>query len=322
VIETGLELPFIQVFVKDYIGTVSHLPLDAQGAYWRLVLYQWKHQAIPGDDLKTIANILGVGTRDASRLFRLVGPLFELRTLDGQWQSGYWTSRRADAERLARANRAKAEKAARGRWNTSSTPRNASSNAPSIPLSTLGDASSNAPSIKKYASSTDDQTLDLSSGNDQRGVVGRSQAENTKNPTPPASSTPDRRGTLIPRGGVVQYDRQMTAKHAGCHPEICIWSNAGTSRRCMPAAQVTELAAKTSLERTAAVEDVIAWANADRPPADYVAPSSDFEHWRRRWDATRATPPQKAQDAPQAAPSSTVPALDPARREKYFGGQP
>jgi len=102
-------------------------------------------------------------------------------------------------------------------------------------------------------------------------------------------AVPPRQGSIIPRGGAVKWSQQMEKQHASCHPEVCSWRD-DTVRQCMPLGLVDAYARKlTSLKLDDAIADVIAWARADAPPADYVAPGDIFAHWRLRWDLTRAS---------------------------------
>jgi len=81
----------------------------------------------------------------------------------------------------------------------------------------------------------------------------------------------------------------------------------------MPLALVLEYAAKLpQLPQAQAVGDVLTWAKADKPPADYVAPGSLYRHWANRWDATRATSPTSAPATPSA--DTGVPSYEETRR--------
>lgn len=98
-----------------------------------------------------------------------------------------------------------------------------------------------------------------------------------------------RRGSLIGRGEGVHFHRRMERQHASCHPEVCNWRDDAV-RECMPLALVSRYAQKLhGWSEAAAVANVIAWARADAPPADYVAPSDIYAHWGIRWDLTRST---------------------------------
>lgn len=95
-------------------------------------------------------------------------------------------------------------------------------------------------------------------------------------------------GSLIGRGESGKWQRQMDRQHANCHPEVCRWRNPKI-RECMPMALVPRYAQKLpGLTDAAAIASVIEWAAHDAPPADYVAPGDVYDHWRIRWDLTRA----------------------------------
>ncbi len=116
---------------------------------------------------------------------------------------------------------------------------------------------------------------DASSGEDVRQHVTQGPASAVAHKTSCTSSTPETRA-------------REAAMHRGCHPRVCRWRDPAV-RVCMPAALVDDYAARLDLPRDRAVADVVAWARTDVPPPGYVAPSSNFDHWRGRWDATRAT---------------------------------
>ncbi len=293
----AIELPYIPLWVGEWIANYSHLGLAEQGALMRLVIYQWRFESVPGADVEAMANILGVGRPVAAKLLKSLAPLFNMRTLEGEWQIGYFVALRAKAAKKAKTDAKRAKNAASARWRKpeaailapsepSSTPR---SNAPSIE----NDAPSIAPSYPSQRSKIKDQ--------DQGGVVEASQAASPA-PPPPQRALVSHGGPLVGRGETVGYDRQMTAKHAACHSEVCLWK--GTARRCMPAALVLELAANyadgTQAER---IDRLIAWALAYVPPAGSVASSSDFVFWRVAFDSSQATPISVA----EASSASTVP---------------
>jgi hypothetical protein len=100
--------------------------------------------------------------------------------------------------------------------------------------------------------------------------------------------------------------KQMNRQHGHCHPEICNWRDSKV-RQCMPLALVDTYARKlTALPIAAAVANVIAWARADAPPADYVASGDTYAHWRLRWDLTKASAPA-ARSVAREEPSRVVP---------------
>lgn len=301
-----IELPYVPVYINDWLGMTSHLPLDVQAALLRLVMHQWKHRSVPGHDPKALALIIGSGvtTAQARRIWAAVEPLYTQRLVDNSSQIPKWEEWRAEAERKARTNKGKAVKAARTRWDGMQRP---PSNAPSTPL---GNAPSNAPSIPP-SNASQSQSQGSSSGSHQIGGLEPSQAAAETRPSAPVENERRPGPTLIPRGGNIAWFNQMEAKHRGCHPEVCHWKDSNV-RVCMPSAQVSELAGKLpSMAQPEAVAFVIDWARRDAPPEGYVVPSSEFEHWRTRWDATMA----KRSEA--STTRSTVPSVE-ATAKRYL----
>lgn len=126
----------------------------------------------------------------------------------------------------------------------------------------------------------------------------------------------DRTTPLIGRGESLNWSQAMEKHHAKCHPEVCHFKNPSIPT-CMPMALVDEYARKLTnrMPIDAAIADVVAWAAADRPPADYEAPETIFAHWSARWKATRMTAAPRAANNPQVTPQvSAVPSVDETRR--------
>ena len=63
-------------YVRDFMaGTVTMSPAQV-GAYWRCLMYQWDSGAVPADDPRALAKVIGCGPRQALRYWSVLGHKF------------------------------------------------------------------------------------------------------------------------------------------------------------------------------------------------------------------------------------------------------
>jgi uncharacterized protein YdaU (DUF1376 family) len=87
------------MYVRDFMtGTVTMTPAQV-GAYWRCLMYQWDSGAVPADDPRQLAKIIGCGPRQALHYWKVVGPKFR-RGADGLWRNTRCEKERAARERF------------------------------------------------------------------------------------------------------------------------------------------------------------------------------------------------------------------------------
>lgn len=142
--EASAWMPF---YIGDYLGDTQRLTTEQHGAYLLLILDYWRNGPAPDDDavLQQITKLDGKGWK---RCRPAISRLFQ--TVDGEWRH-----KRIDAELVkAKANvdrrSEKASKAAQARWGDS--PKDAKSNAPSMPQALLGECPPQSPSPEANAS--------------------------------------------------------------------------------------------------------------------------------------------------------------------------
>lgn len=142
--EASAWMPF---YIGDYLGDTQRLTTEQHGAYLLLILDYWRNGPAPDDDavIQQITKLDSKGWKRCrpaiSRLFKIVG--------------GEWRHKRIDAELVkAQANAErrseKALKAAQARWGDS--PKDARSNATSMPQALLGECPPQSPSPEANAS--------------------------------------------------------------------------------------------------------------------------------------------------------------------------
>jgi len=162
----GNDLPYMPLFVGDFLIAVASWPPERVGAYWLALLYQWEHGTVPAGDARDMALILHTPSvprarklwEEIAEKFEMVGP-------------GHFANRRLEHERTkvylrkeTDSNRGKA--GAEARWGTrrsSSASRNAQAS--------LGHSSGN---------STQTQTQDQDPPNPPAGAGGRLTREERK----------------------------------------------------------------------------------------------------------------------------------------------
>jgi uncharacterized protein YdaU (DUF1376 family) len=137
-------MPF---YIGDYLGDTQRLTTEQHGAYLLLILDYWRNGPAPDDDA-VLQQITKLDSKGWKRCRPAISRLFQ--TVDGEWRH-----KRIDAELVkAKANAdrrsEKASKAAQARWGDS--PKDAKSNAPSMPQALLGECPPQSPSPEANAS--------------------------------------------------------------------------------------------------------------------------------------------------------------------------
>lgn len=142
--EASAWMPF---YIGDYLGDTQRLTTEQHGAYLLLILDYWRNGPAPDDDA-VLQQITKLDSKGWKRCRPAISRLFQ--TVDGEWRH-----KRIDAELVkAKANAdrrsEKASKAAQARWGDS--PKDAKSNAPSMPQALLGECPPQSPSPEANAS--------------------------------------------------------------------------------------------------------------------------------------------------------------------------
>lgn len=156
--EASAWMPF---YIGDYLGDTQRLTTEQHGAYLLLILDYWRNGPAPDDDavLQQITKLDKVGWKRCrpalSRLFQIA---------DGEWRHKRIEKELAKAQANAERRSEKASKAAQARWGES--PKDAGSNAPSMPQALLGECPPQSPSSEANASSAGEGLTDLKSGVD------------------------------------------------------------------------------------------------------------------------------------------------------------
>jgi len=190
--------PWFPFYHGDWIRSVSHLPLDVQGAYLRLLCHQWEHGGLNlinhKIDIDQVGRICGVGRQRAIAIWQHLAPKFcgkNMRTSEHTAINEKLESIRAKSETFFRSQATKAKRGAEARWKKA--PGDTSGDATGH---ARGDAPSNAPMMPL----PQPQSEDLCTGTKQRA--------STSPPQKPGSREAARALTLI-------QPRDLTAFYEG-----------------------------------------------------------------------------------------------------------
>jgi len=142
--EASAWMPF---YIGDYLGDTQRLTTEQHGAYLLLILDYWRNGPAPDDDavLQQITKLDSKGWKrcrpSISRLFKIVDHEWRHKRIDAELVKA-----KANAERRSE----KASKAAQARWGE--CPKDAASNAQSMPQALLGECPPQSPSPEANAS--------------------------------------------------------------------------------------------------------------------------------------------------------------------------
>ena len=68
--------PWFPLNAGDYLRDTNHLSLEEHGAYFKLICHAWDHDGCIPNDMRRIAQILGIHTNKAKTLWGFVGPFW------------------------------------------------------------------------------------------------------------------------------------------------------------------------------------------------------------------------------------------------------
>jgi uncharacterized protein YdaU (DUF1376 family) len=77
------KLPFMPMFVGDYIADTPELSIEAHGAYCLILFYTWKGRKFLENDDKKMCRILRLGNHKWQKIKKEILPYFDLS--DGTW---------------------------------------------------------------------------------------------------------------------------------------------------------------------------------------------------------------------------------------------
>jgi len=109
--------PIMPLHVEAFLHGTHWMSCDVVGAYVRLLLHQWAHGSVPGDDLAAVGAILHVSRRKAHYLWSRVGPKF-IRASDATWRNLRLDETRRNAVEFSERQQARA----RLRWKRHALP--------------------------------------------------------------------------------------------------------------------------------------------------------------------------------------------------------
>jgi uncharacterized protein YdaU (DUF1376 family) len=98
-----MSLPWMPLYIPDYLADTAHLRADEHGAYLLLIMHYWMNGGLP-DDERQLARIVRMNAREWRRVRPVVAPFF----YDG------WRHARIEDE-LQRVRRTREARAAAGR---------------------------------------------------------------------------------------------------------------------------------------------------------------------------------------------------------------
>ena len=98
------KLPFMPMFVGDYIADTPELSIEAHGAYCLILFYTWKGRKFLEDDDKKMCRILRLGNRKWQKIKKEILPYFDLS--DGTFFQQKLNEMLAEREQNSNRNRA------------------------------------------------------------------------------------------------------------------------------------------------------------------------------------------------------------------------
>ncbi|MGE3278042.1 MAG: hypothetical protein AB7O67_23265 [Vicinamibacterales bacterium] len=160
------DLPYIPLFVGDFLIAVASWPPERVGAYWLALLYQWEHGTVPAGDPQDMALVLHTpSVRRARKLWEEIAGKFEM-VRPGHFQNRRLEQERAQVYAKQQTDSKRGKAGAEARWGKH-RPSNASRNA----QASLGHSPGN---------STQTQTQDQDPPNPPAGAGGRLTREERK----------------------------------------------------------------------------------------------------------------------------------------------
>ena len=84
-------IPFMPLYVADYLADAAHLTTLEHGAYFRLIINYWQRGKPLDDDHDTLRGVAGLSEQEWAGMVKRIAKFF---VIDG----GYWNHKRIDAE--------------------------------------------------------------------------------------------------------------------------------------------------------------------------------------------------------------------------------
>jgi uncharacterized protein YdaU (DUF1376 family) len=113
-------LPYMPLFVADYLADTAHLTTQQHGAYMLLIMNYWQRGGpLPDDDVR-LAKIARVGPREWTRMRDTISEFFSIA--DGQWLHSRITTELARVEAKSLKSKRAAQASVQRRFGERSTP--------------------------------------------------------------------------------------------------------------------------------------------------------------------------------------------------------
>jgi uncharacterized protein YdaU (DUF1376 family) len=157
-----LELEFFPFFVDRFLSATLSWPALRVGAYMRLMMYQWKHGSVPGDDVDELSRIIGEPIEVTTTLWEKLAVKFP--TGAAGYQNAKLEEVREGVKRRVRGNKNRTKAATKAAADAKRKP-------------------SRAPNGDIDASVTDDVTPPSTDGNLE--TVNTKEQKTLPTPTPP-----------------------------------------------------------------------------------------------------------------------------------------
>jgi uncharacterized protein YdaU (DUF1376 family) len=113
-------LPYMPLFVADYLADTAHLTTQQHGAYMLLIMNYWQRGAPLPDDDARLAKIARVGPREWSRMRDTISEFFSIA--DGTWSHSRIASELSRVEAKSLKSKKAAQASVQRRFGERSTP--------------------------------------------------------------------------------------------------------------------------------------------------------------------------------------------------------
>lgn len=109
------ETPAFQFYPDDFLGGTQDFTACEVGGYLRLLIHQSKKGAIPGDNVRRLAQIMGMSPSAARSAWAVIAEKFK-RGEDGQWRNAKLERVIANRERYSKEQSDRGRKGGHARW--------------------------------------------------------------------------------------------------------------------------------------------------------------------------------------------------------------
>jgi uncharacterized protein YdaU (DUF1376 family) len=113
-------LPYMPLFVADYLADTAHLTALQHGAYMMLIMNYWQRGGPLPDDDARLARIARVGPREWTRMRGVISEFFSIA--DGAWSHSRITTELARVEAKSLKSKKAAQASVQRRFGDRSTP--------------------------------------------------------------------------------------------------------------------------------------------------------------------------------------------------------